>query len=48
MTASPLIIGIGAGIVAAVLFASQATNTALAMLLFYVTPLPLLLARLSA
>jgi hypothetical protein len=47
MTASPHLIGIGAGIVAAVLFVSLATNTALAMLLFYVTPLPLLLARLG-
>jgi len=47
MMASPYVIGIGAGIVAAVLFASLATNTALAMLLFYVTPLPLLLARLG-
>ena len=47
MTASPHLIGIGAGIVAAVLFASLATNTTLAMLLFYVTPLPLMLARLG-
>lgn len=47
MMASPYIVGIGSGIVAAVLFASLATNTALAMLLFYVTPLPLLLARLG-
>lgn len=47
MTASPHLIGIGAGIVASVLFVSLATNTALAMLLFYVTPLPLLLARLG-
>jgi hypothetical protein len=47
MMASPHFIGIGAGIVAAVLFASLATNTALAVLLFYVTPLPLLLARLG-
>lgn len=47
MMASPHIIGVGAGIVAAVLFASLTTNTTLAMLLFYVTPLPLLLARLG-
>ena len=47
MMASPHIVGIGSGIVAAVLFASLATNTALAMLLFYVTPLPILLARLG-
>jgi hypothetical protein len=47
MMASPHIIGVGSGIVAAVLFASLATNTTLAMLLFYVTPLPMLLARLG-
>jgi hypothetical protein len=47
MAASPLLIGIGSGIVAAVLFASLATNTLLAAMLFYVTPLPLLLARLG-
>ena len=47
MTASPHIIGIGSGIVAAVLFASLATNTFLAALLFYVAPLPLLMARLG-
>jgi hypothetical protein len=47
MTASPYVIGLGAGIVAAVLFASLTTNTTLAMMLFYVAPLPLLLARLG-
>lgn len=47
MAASPLLIGIGSGIVAAVLFVSLATNTLLAAMLFYVTPLPLLLARLG-
>ena len=47
MMASPHIVGLGAGIVAAVLFASLATNTTLAMMLFYVAPLPLLLARLG-
>ncbi len=47
MMTSPHLIGIGAGVVAAVLFASLATNTALAVLLFYVTPLPLLLARIG-
>ncbi len=47
MVASPHLIGIGSGIVAAVLFASLATNTLLAAMLFYVTPLPLLLARLG-
>jgi Predicted membrane protein (DUF2232) len=44
MTASPTLIGIGSGLVAAVLFASLANNTALAVTLFYLTPLPLLLA----
>lgn len=47
MAASPVLIGIGSGIVAAVLFVSLATNTLLAALLFYVTPLPLMLARLG-
>jgi hypothetical protein len=44
MTASPNLIGIGSGLVAAVLFASLANNSLLAVLLFYLTPLPLLLA----
>ncbi len=44
MTASPTLIGIGAGLVAAVLFASLANNSALALMLFYLTPLPVLLA----
>jgi hypothetical protein len=47
MTASPNLIGLGAGIVAAVLFASLANNSALALLLFYLTPLPLLLAGIG-
>jgi hypothetical protein len=47
MTASPNLIGIGAGIVAAVLFASLARNSALAILLFYLTPLPLMLAGIG-
>ncbi len=47
MTASPHIIGIGSGLVAAVLFASLATNSALAVLLFYLTPLPVLLAGIG-
>lgn len=47
MTASPHIIGIGSGLVAAVLFASLANNSALAVLLFYLTPLPVLLAGIG-
>jgi hypothetical protein len=47
MTASPTLIGLGAGIVAAVLFASLANNSALAFLLFYLTPLPVLLAGIG-
>lgn len=47
MTASPTLIGLGAGLVAAVLFASLANNSALAILLFYVTPLPVLLAGIG-
>ncbi len=44
MKASPHLIGFGAGLVAAALFASLATNTTLAAMLFYLTPLPVLLA----
>jgi hypothetical protein len=47
MTASPPLIGVGAGIVAAALFASLAKNSALAFLLFYLTPLPVLLAGIG-
>jgi hypothetical protein len=47
MTVSPLLIGIGAGLVAASLFASLASNTTLAVTLFYLTPLPILLAGLG-
>lgn len=47
MTASPNLIGIGAGIVAAALFASLTRNSALAILLFYLTPQPLLLAGIG-
>jgi hypothetical protein len=47
MKASPNLIGIGAGLVAAVLFASLANNSALAFLLFYLTPLPVLLAAMG-
>jgi hypothetical protein len=47
MTASPYLIGIGAGVVAAVLFASLANNTLLAVMLFYLTPLPILLAGIG-
>jgi len=47
MTASPNLIGLAAGLVAAVLFRSLATNSALAFLLFYLTPLPVLLAGIG-
>jgi hypothetical protein len=47
MTASPTLIGLGAGLVAAVLFASLANNSALAILLFFLTPLPILLAGIG-
>ncbi|HXG79112.1 MAG TPA: DUF2232 domain-containing protein [Methyloceanibacter sp.] len=43
----PLIIGAGAGLVSATLFASAATATALAGFLFYLSPLPLCLAGLG-
>ncbi len=42
-----LIIGAGAGLVAAALFASAATSAALAGILFYLSPLPLCLAGLG-
>jgi hypothetical protein len=44
---TPLIIGTGSGLVAAALFASAATATALAGVLFYLAPLPLCLAGLG-
>jgi hypothetical protein len=44
---TPLIIGAGSGLVSAVLFASAATATALAGVLFYLAPLPLCLAGLG-
>lgn len=47
MTASPNLIGVGAGLVAAVLFASLANNSALAIMLFYLTPLPVMLAGMG-
>lgn len=47
MIASPHLIGIAAGLVAAVLFRSLATNSALAFLLFYLTPLPVFLAGIG-
>lgn len=43
----PIIIGAGSGLVAAALFASAATATALAGILFYLAPLPLCLAGLG-
>jgi len=42
-----LIIGAGSGLVSAALFASAATGTALAAVLFYLAPLPLCLAGLG-
>lgn len=45
--ASPLLIGLGAGLVSAVLFASAATGSLLAMMLFYLAPLPSFLAGLG-
>lgn len=47
MKASPNLIGIGAGLVAAVLFASLVKNSAMALMLFYLTPLPVLLAGIG-
>ncbi len=43
----PLLIGAGSGLVSAALFASAATATALAGVLFYLAPLPLCLAGLG-
>jgi hypothetical protein len=43
----PLIIGAGSGLISAALFASAATATALAGVLFYLAPLPLCLAGLG-
>ena len=42
-----LLLGAGAGLVSAALFASAATGTALAGILFYLTPLPICLAGLG-
>jgi len=44
---SPLLIGIGAGLVSAVLFASTMTGSVLAVALFYITALPGFLAGLG-
>ncbi|MGV1014823.1 MAG: DUF2232 domain-containing protein [Methyloceanibacter sp.] len=44
---TPLIIGAGSGLVSAALFASAATATALAGVLFYLVPLPICLAGLG-
>ena len=44
---TPLIIGAGSGLVSAALFASAATATALAGVLFYLAPLPICLAGLG-
>lgn len=47
IVATPLLIGAGAGLVSAALFASAATATALAGILFYLAPLPICLAGLG-
>jgi hypothetical protein len=44
---TPFIIGAGAGLISAALFASAATATALAGVLFYLAPLPICLAGLG-
>ena len=44
---SPIFIGVGAGLVSAVLFASTMTGSVLAMALFYITALPGFLAGLG-
>ena len=44
---TPIIIGAGSGLVSAALFASAATATALAGVLFYLAPLPICLAGLG-
>jgi predicted membrane protein DUF2232 len=44
---TPLLIGAGAGLISAALFASAATATALAGVLFYLAPLPICLAGLG-
>ena len=41
------LLGAGAGLVSAALFASAATGTALAGILFYLAPLPILIAALG-
>jgi hypothetical protein len=45
--ATPFLIGAGAGLVSAALFASAATATSLAGILFYLAPLPICLAGLG-
>lgn len=45
--AAPFLIGAGAGLISAALFASAATATALAGILFYLAPLPICLASLG-
>ncbi len=45
--AQSLLIGVGAGVVAGLLFASLASGSLLAVLLFYLAPLPILIAALG-
>ena len=47
MPPAPFIIGAGSGLVSAALFASSATSTALAGILFFLAPLPICLAGLG-
>src|SRR5688572_15773162 len=42
-----LLIGLGAGAAAALLFASVASGSALSLLLFYLAPLPILIASIG-
>lgn len=45
--AQSILFGLGAGIVAALMFAALATGSALSMLLFYLAPLPIMIAALG-
>lgn len=47
MTTNPILIGLGAGLVSAILFATTISGTPLALLLSYVAPLPILIAGLG-
>lgn len=47
MTTNPILIGLGAGLVSAILFATTISGTPLALLLSYVAPLPVLIVGLG-